>query len=129
MHQCYFVVIVVVFVCFCLFVCFFCFVFLDCFCLFCFVLFCFCCCLFLFFVLFCFDFFLFLFSFCFVFRKTWIWKTWVNMNVWKAWMLKLECFFDLGKKKSFTHTDKKKTRPTDPDFFLTLRQTNMFFMP
>ena len=45
---------------------------------------------------------------------------------------KLECFFRFGKKKAFTRTDQKKKntyQPTDPDFFLMLRQTNIFLMP
>ena len=42
---------------------------------------------------------------------------WVNMNIWKVCMLKLECFFGL-EKRWLSHTQKKKKkRPTDPDFF------------
>ena len=74
---------------------------------------------------------------CLLFLKTWgTWKIWVNnnTNIWKAWMLKLECFFDLEKEGFHTRTTKKfkerkkKPWPTDPDFFLTLRQTKEFFL-
>ena len=54
-----------------------------------------------------------------------------NMIIWKAWMLKLECFFDLEKRR-LSHTQgktkqnkKKNNRP--PSFFFTLRQTNICF--
>ena len=76
----------------------------------------------------CFFFFVFVF-----FLKTW--GTWVNMNIWKAWMLKLGnvFFFSIWKKEGFhTHRPKgkegkKSHRLTDPDFFVTLRQTFFFF--
>ena len=51
-----------------------------------------------------------------------------SMNV-KTWLF-FFFFFDLEKRRlSHTRTKKKKKRQTDPDFFLTLRQTNIFFMP
>ena len=58
-----------------------------------------------------FFFFFLLLFFAFVVRKTWgIWKIWVNMNIWKAWMLKLECFFRFRKKGFHTHGQKKKKK-------------------
>ena len=47
-----------------------------------------------------------------------------SMNV-KTWM-----FFRFGKKKAYTHGQKKKNRPTDPEFFsLRYGKQTYFLMP
>ena len=67
----------------------------------------------------------FLFVFVFVFfLKTWgTWTTWAYMNIWKAWMLKLEW----GKKKAFTHTrTKKQLNRSTLIFFLRYKKKKIF---
>ena len=105
--------------------------------LFCFVFcFCFCFC-------FCFVLFVCLFVFSFLFFSSYDLRNMENMgntNIWKAWMLKLEfffCFFDLEKKKAFTHTHEHKKKggrkgknPDRPtlNFFLRYGKQTYFFL-
>ena len=70
---------------------------------------------------------------CF-FLKTWgSWKTWVNMNTWKAWMLKLEYYFDFEKRRlSHTRTKKKGGKKNDQPtliFFICYSKQTFAFMP